>query len=105
MAGEHQGIGTDMFESLQHALTGEPKDIGDSTGKTEQMLLDRGIPGVQYFDGAARAKQKGFKNFVIYDPARLEIMKRYGIAGATGVGGGLAGLKQMMGGSQEPDEP
>ena len=94
-----------MFESLQHALTGERKDIGASTGKTEQMLLDRGIPGVQYFDGAARAKQKGFKNFVIYDPARLEIMKRYGIAGATGVGGGLAGLKQMMGGSQEPDEP
>lgn len=105
MAGEHQGLGTDMFESLQHALTGEHPDIGGSTGKTEQMLLDRGIPGVQYFDGAARAKQKGFKNFVIYDPARLEIMKRYGIAGATGVGGGIAGLKQMMGGSQEPDEP
>lgn len=48
----------------------------------EAGLAARGVPGVKYNDGLSRGggAGEGSRNFVVFDPRIIDIMKRYGVA-------------------------
>jgi hypothetical protein len=53
---------------------------------SSQYLLDRGIPGIKYLDQGSRAAGEGTRNYVVFDDRLIEIVKKYGIAGAVSAG-------------------
>lgn len=72
----------------------------DATSQAEasEALKGAGIPGIQYLDQASRGDGDGTRNFVIFDPKMIEILEKYGLAGATT---GAA----VLGGAAMQDEP
>ncbi len=79
--------GSEIYQELVRT-TGSPQSAS-------QALRDRGVHGVQYPDQLSRRKRSGgTRNFVLYDEDRVNILKRYGLAGllaltATQEGEGL----------------
>lgn len=52
---------------------------GSASGAAE-ALQQAGIPGIKYLDQGSRAAGEGSRNFVVFDPRIIDIMKRYGVA-------------------------
>jgi hypothetical protein len=51
-----------------------------SKGKrAEDVLKDAGIKGIRYLDQGSRGAGDGTRNFVVFDDATIEIMRKYGI--------------------------
>ena len=48
-----------------------------------QKLREAGIPGIKYLDAGSRGKGDGSRNYVVFDDKLIEIVKKYGIAGAS----------------------
>jgi hypothetical protein len=46
-------------------------------------LREAGIPGIKYLDQGSRAAGEGSRNYVVFDENLIEIVKKYGIAGAA----------------------
>ena len=44
-----------------------------------QELQQAGIPGIKYLDQGSRGKGGGTRNFVVFDPKHIDILKKYGI--------------------------
>ena len=57
----------------------------------EAKLAEAGVPGIRYLDAGSRGAGEGSYNVVVFDPARMNIIRRYGI-GALMAGGGAAAL-------------
>jgi len=51
-----------------------------------QALQQSGIPGIKYLDQGSRGAGEGTRNFVVFDPGIIDVIKKYGIAGALGAG-------------------
>jgi hypothetical protein len=77
--------GRDVIQSLSKG-----GDYGDPA--IAQKLHAAGIPGIRYLDGGSRANGQGSSNHVIFDPATIEILRKYGIAGL--MAGGAAAATQ-----------
>lgn len=65
-----------------------PKDIDpwslDVTTLAKQYpnaLRESGVPGVKYLDQGSRAAGEGSRNYVVFDDALVEILRKYGLAG------------------------
>jgi hypothetical protein len=50
-----------------------------------QELRDAGILGVKYRDAHSRNTRNGTKNYVVFDDSIIEIVRKYGIAGAASI--------------------
>jgi hypothetical protein len=61
-----------------------------------QDMRDAGIPGIKYLDAGSRSAGEGSHNSVVFDPATIEILRKYGIAG-LGLGLGAAATQQGNG--------
>jgi hypothetical protein len=61
---------------------------GDYRNKVEaaQKLKDAGIPGIKYLDQGSRTAGDGSRNYVVFDHNLIDIVKKYGIAGAAAAG-------------------
>jgi hypothetical protein len=70
-----------------------------SQAEASEALKRAGIPGIQYLDQGSRGGGEGTRNFVIFDPKMIEILEKYGVAGATTGAGAMA-----MSGEEEPQE-
>ena len=66
----------DNFLGAWQSLRGS-KDAG------EKMLRDAGIPGIRYLDGSSRGAGAGTSNFVVFDPAHMNILERNGVTAAS----------------------
>jgi hypothetical protein len=55
-----------------------------------EALRDAGLPGIRYLDAGSRGGGEGTRNTVIFDPATIEILRKYGIAGLMAGGAGAA---------------
>ena len=64
-----------------------------------QALASYGIPGIRYLDQGSRGAGEGTKNSVVFDPATMDIIRRYGLAGLM-AGGGAAALGGQTGQQQ-----
>ena len=49
-------------------------------------LLDSGIPGIRYLDQGSRGAGHGSRNYVVFDDALIEIMRKYGLLGPVAAG-------------------
>jgi len=60
---------------------------GNSTKFTEAMR-EKGIPGIKYLDAGSRGGDgtQGSRNYVVFSDEIIDIVKKYGIAGALGAG-------------------
>lgn len=75
--------------SLYHGMA---KELGSHAAASEAMA-QAGIPGIRYLDGGSRADGSGTSNHVIFDPATIDILRKYGIGALIG-GGAAAGAAQ-----------
>lgn len=63
----------------------------DRTGTTantdalaaQELNYDAGIPGIKYLDAGSRGAGDGSRNYVVFDENLIEIVRKYGIAGAA----------------------
>jgi len=46
-------------------------------------LREAGIPGIKYLDQGSRGQGQGTRNYVVFDESIIEIVRKYGIAGAA----------------------
>ena len=70
-----------FFDQLQalHNLNDLGGDLLEKVGKGEegkQILEKSGIRGIKYLDQMSRDKQKGTRNFVVFDPNHLTVLER-----------------------------
>ena len=79
--------------SDSYALMGAADDAA-----LAQQLREAGIPGIRYLDRGSRGAGEGTRNYVVFDDALIDIVKRYGIAGLM-VGAGVQaelGVKEQI---------
>ena len=60
-------------------------------------LKQAGIPGIKYLDQGSRASGVGSSNYVVFDPATIEILRKYGLLGMIGGGAAAAGAQPDAG--------
>ncbi len=66
-------------------------------------LREAGIPGIRYLDAGSRAAGDGSRNYVIFDENLIEIVRKYGIAGAAAMLGlSQADVAQALEQQQQP---
>ena len=63
------GVGADIYHNL-----------GRGNEHAARMLRDLGIPGIRYADAGSRGAGGGTSNYVAFDDALVEIMRRNGMA-------------------------
>jgi hypothetical protein len=66
--------------------------------QVSQGLLQRGIAGIKYKDALSRGKENPTNNYVVFDDALIEILKKYGIAIPALAGGGLLATQPQQNG-------
>ena len=49
-----------------------------------EALRGVGIPGVKYLDQFSRSAGEGSRNYVVFNDAIIDILRKYGLAGALG---------------------
>lgn len=52
-------------------------------GLASQKLREAGIPGIKYLDQGSRGAGEGSRNYVVFDDNLIDILKKYGLAGAS----------------------
>ena len=72
--------------------------FNDTTTSADELNYV-GIPGIRYLDAGSRGAGEGTKNTVVFDPATMDIIRRYGLAGLM-AGGGAAALGGQSGQQQ-----
>lgn len=70
----YQALGFDQ-KKLQHDFTGKLA--------ASRLLKEAGIPGIRYLDQGSRSAGTGTRNYVVFDPKIVSILRKYGIAGAA----------------------
>lgn len=53
---------------------------------TDKLIADAGLPGVKYLDQHSRGAGQGSRNYVVRDPALIEILRKYGLLGPVAAG-------------------
>ena len=83
----------DPASSGQSAYRGLQQMAGKPVAS--DVLREAGIPGIKYLDQGSRGAGEGSRNYVVFDPRIISIMRKYGIAGAAPLGAGaLAAQKE-----------
>jgi hypothetical protein len=83
--------GVQILQNVHHSQYDANGPIGQ-VQRPEELLQQAGIAGIRYLDGGSRANGEGTSNHVIFDPATIEILRKYGIAGL--IAGGAAAATQ-----------
>ena len=85
--------GQQLYEKMAKAVGGQHQ--------ASSILQDKyGIPGIRYLDAGSRGAGDGTRNTVVFDPANMEIIRKYGLAGLM-AGGGAAALSGQQGQQQQ----
>ena len=92
---ESLGRGEDVYrDAAMRNYPRLPSSMAYAEGS--RAFREAGIPGIKYLDQGSRDAGQGSSNYVVFDDKLIDIMKRYGIAGA-----GLSGLMAMSAGDQQ----
>jgi hypothetical protein len=59
---------------------------GKNPQAAQKRFQDAGIPGIKYLDAGSRSAGGGSRNFVVFDDKIIDIVRKYGIAGALSAG-------------------
>lgn len=106
-----QGIGQDAYtraaqRQREGQRTGNPLDdvlfdlpITDHPAAA-QKLREAGIPGIRYLDQGSRTAGEGSRNYVVFDDALIDILRKYSNAPDPNTAAILAILAAQQGGQQ-----
>lgn len=85
-----RGSGAKTYEEALALVGGDPKLVNrmltPNHGAASQNLFDAGVPGIRYLDQGSRNEGKGTFNYVVFNDALIDILRKYGLAGATATG-------------------
>lgn len=80
--------------------------IQDISPEQSKALREAGVGGIRYLDQGSREAGKGSRNFVVFDDATIEILRKYGILPPLLAAGGGATLMQQQNNQRPaPDSP
>ncbi len=86
--------GADLYNALKHSTPGD--SAFDRAAAATDAIRSRGIPGIRYLDAGSRSTG-GTSNYVIFDENLIDIVRKYGIAGAAAMlGASQADVAQAM---------
>jgi len=98
--------GSDFLGAYSEAAPHNPADPFDYKPKFSNVLKRQGIPGIKYLDAASRGAGEGSRNFVVFDENLINIVKKYGIAGAAAMlGVSAVDVEQAMAQGYQPQQP
>ena len=106
---QYSASGLDPAKAAEPYLKGVPSAIDDlakqygSHPAATAALREAGIPGIRYKDAGSRGADgtSGTSNYVVFDENLINIVKKYGVAGAaTMLGVSQAEVAQAMEGQQ-----
>lgn len=95
----------------ENAMTGQAylNQISPNQGAAFRGVSDKmreqGVPGIKYLDAGSRSAGDGSRNYVVFDENLIEIVRKYGIAGAAMALGVSASDVQAAMAAQEPLTP
>jgi hypothetical protein len=96
--------GRDFLGAYSEAAPHNPNAPFDYQKKFSNVLKRKGIPGIKYLDAGSRGTASGTRNFVVFDENLINIVKKYGVAGAaTMLGVAAVDVEQAM--AQGPSVP
>lgn len=72
----------DMRGALYRDLVDKPDAV--------KALQQHGVAGIRYLDQGSRAAGDGSRNYVVFDDKLIDILRKYGLAGLTAGGVGMA---------------
>lgn len=85
--------GSGLYHSMTKALEANRDSLKPLYGEESLFLkptelarrefLARGIPGIKYLDQGSRGAGEGSRNYVVFDDKLIDILRKYGLAGAT----------------------
>lgn len=81
---------TELGQITYNRMVGANGRIGSSLPPdrlTSEWMNADGIPGIKYRDAGSRGTDGGTRNFVVFDENLIEIVRKYGIAGAAALTG------------------
>jgi hypothetical protein len=73
--------GSMLDTPLQSILTGRRNIAGGTSAEVANKLNSAGIPGVKYLDQGSRSAKRGTRNYVVFNPDIIEILRRYNRGG------------------------
>lgn len=81
----------DALERIGTSRLKEGQPSHTMMDEARQALREAGIPGIKYLDQGSRTAGDGSRNYVVFDDALVEILRKYGLAGlgvlgASGLG-------------------
>jgi hypothetical protein len=90
---EKYGAWGDMQASgLEPLLTRTGGEVAPRSADAAQALREAGIPGIRYLDAGSRGTGTGSSNYVMFDPATIEILRKYGFLGPLIAGAATASM-------------
>ena len=72
-----------IMGDLEHPQVGTAEEA-------RKALSAAGIPGIKYLDQGSRAAGDGSRNYVVFNPSLIEIMRKYGILAPVATFGAMA---------------
>lgn len=63
-----------------------------------RLMSEKGVKGIKYLDQGSRTSGEGSRNYVVFDDALIDILKKYGIAIPAIAGGGLLATQPQQDG-------
>lgn len=72
--------------------------VGNYGKEVADYLLSQGVKGIKYLDQGSRGAGEGSRNYVVFDDALIDILKKYGIAIPAIAGGGLLATQPQQDG-------
>ena len=95
--------GSDFLGAYSSAAPHNNADPFDYKPKFANTLKRQGIPGIKYLDAGSRGTDAATRNFVVFDENLINIVKKYGIAGAaTMLGVSAMDVEQAMAQGYQP---
>ncbi len=81
--------GRDLYEHIADGTDATNRGsmpYADRRIAASERLKQSGIPGIKYLDQGSRADGAGTSNYVMFDDKIIDIMRKYGVLGAAGLG-------------------
>jgi hypothetical protein len=89
----YRAMSSRLGREYDYDLSGHP-----GAEAASRVLLEHGVPGIRYLDGASRRAGEGTRNYVMFPGTedRIRILRKYGLAPAT------LGAEGLL--NQQPEE-
>jgi len=103
------GPGADTYEDAVKVAGGDPnkvRTLSDPAAPARaEFMREAGVPGIRYLDAGSRGAGDGSRNYVVFDENLINIVRKYGIAGAaTMLGVSAFDVEQALAENMSPSQ-